>query len=292
MGPPGRPPCAGLETPGNPARRTPTSHRLSPPQLARAQHPELVSQLVPLRHPPRSPPRHGRRGWPPLGPFEQFADNPPATNCRTNTTGCPRLTEVEVPVLVWSGWYDNILTRNPASLAGAGGKPPRPRRPAPPHPRPHGPREQQRLRRNGRPHPRPGRRPHVGPRPAVHRRRPRPEGRRPHTRREQRTGRAQDQRLCHRRRPLAPRYRLAPCRNDCQAPAPLPTHGCWLRCLLSAIPNTDLDPDDPLDFWEGKDLWALSTSLTDRRPLHRRPDVLTHASKPLPEHTDEPPRVR
>ncbi len=44
------------------------------------------------------------------------------------------------------------------------------------------------------------------------------------------------------------------------------------------------DPADPAAPWEGKDLWAMTKALADRRDLHTRPDVLVYRSDPL---TDE-----
>jgi putative CocE/NonD family hydrolase len=46
------------------------------------------------------------------------------------------------------------------------------------------------------------------------------------------------------------------------------------------------DPADPAAYWEGKDLWAMTTALSDRRPLHARPDVLLYRGDPLPADVD------
>ncbi|MGC0416401.1 CocE/NonD family hydrolase [Embleya sp. AB8] len=43
------------------------------------------------------------------------------------------------------------------------------------------------------------------------------------------------------------------------------------------------DPCDPVAAWEGRDPWAMTTTLTDRRPLHARADVLVYRSTPLPD---------
>lgn len=54
----------------------------------------------------------------------------------------------------------------------------------------------------------------------------------------------------------------------------------------AASAGFDYDPDNPVDFWEGKDLWAMSTALTDRRPVQARPDVLTYTSDMLTSDVD------
>ena len=41
------------------------------------------------------------------------------------------------------------------------------------------------------------------------------------------------------------------------------------------------DPQDPPAWWEGKDLWAAAKHLGDRRPLEERPDVLVYSGAPL-----------
>jgi putative CocE/NonD family hydrolase len=41
------------------------------------------------------------------------------------------------------------------------------------------------------------------------------------------------------------------------------------------------DPLDPPNWWEGKDLWAAAKHLGDRRPLEDRPDVLTYTGRVL-----------
>ena len=41
------------------------------------------------------------------------------------------------------------------------------------------------------------------------------------------------------------------------------------------------DPLDPPAWWEGKDLWAAAKHLGDRRPYGSRPDVLAYSSEPL-----------
>lgn len=48
----------------------------------------------------------------------------------------------------------------------------------------------------------------------------------------------------------------------------------------------DYDPDTPVDFWHGRDLWAMTTALTDRRPLHQRADVLVYRGDVLTEPVD------
>ncbi|MEZ0090999.1 CocE/NonD family hydrolase [Streptacidiphilus sp. EB129] len=41
------------------------------------------------------------------------------------------------------------------------------------------------------------------------------------------------------------------------------------------------DPADPVRSWQGKDLWAITRHLDDRRPLHQRPDILLYRTAPL-----------
>jgi putative CocE/NonD family hydrolase len=57
--------------------------------------------------------------------------------------------------------------------------------------------------------------------------------------------------------------------------------------LVPAPPTTEppdryaYDPLDPPNWWEGKDLWAAAKHLGDRRPLEERPDVLTYTGPVL-----------
>ena len=41
------------------------------------------------------------------------------------------------------------------------------------------------------------------------------------------------------------------------------------------------DPDDPLTYWLGRDLWGLAGQLDDRTPVERRPDVAVYSSEVL-----------
>jgi putative CocE/NonD family hydrolase len=42
------------------------------------------------------------------------------------------------------------------------------------------------------------------------------------------------------------------------------------------------DPDDPVRYWLGRDLWGMAASLGDRAALEARPDVLVYSSPTLP----------
>jgi putative CocE/NonD family hydrolase len=69
--------------------------------------------------------------------------------------------------------------------------------------------------------------------------------------------------------------------------SPAPAAGPPPGTLVSAPPSGE-EPDryayDPLDapnWWEGNDLWAATKHLGDRRPLEERPDVLTYTGPVL-----------
>ncbi|MEY9969361.1 putative CocE/NonD family hydrolase [Streptacidiphilus sp. MAP12-16] len=80
--------------------------------------------------------------------------------------------------------------------------------------------------------------------------------------------------------------------GDTWPPAEAATHRLYLhadRTLSSTEPGSaedtaefTYDPADPVRSWQGKDLWAITRHLDDRRPLHRRPDVLLYRTAPLP----------
>ena len=189
----------------------------------------------------------------------------------------PRLGEVQVPVMQWSGWYDNFLERDAAHLARQQPAARRAGRPVPgarrhrPHAQP-GAQRPHRQRQGGRPRPlgttasaasstgtcgaprRSSRR-----RPSRTSRSAATSGARP------RTGRRRARRAssCS-RRPPAPAATASP-RAGPGAAASLPAPAPAAATLAYSY-----DPQHPLDAWVGTDGWAPAQHMRDRAPFAAR----------------------